>query len=86
MMGRLNHHQKQLFYSFRLDEVGANYCRVSMSAEALICEFPGERLPVDAAEFVGDRLLVRAGGGQHSAAWKSINELVQLGGFEPPTS
>lgn len=37
---------------------GNCYCDVSMSVEALMSQFPGERTPVDAAEFVGGLLLV----------------------------
>jgi hypothetical protein len=38
---------------------GNCYCDVSMSVEALMSQFPGERTPVDVAEFVGDFLLVK---------------------------
>ena len=38
---------------------GKCYCDVSMSVEALMRQFPGERTPVDVAEFVGDFLLVK---------------------------
>jgi hypothetical protein len=34
-------------------------CDVSMSVEALMSEFPGQRVPVDGAEFVGDCLLIK---------------------------
>jgi hypothetical protein len=36
---------------------GKCYCDVSMSVETLMRQFPGERTPVDVAEFVGDFLL-----------------------------
>jgi hypothetical protein len=38
---------------------GKCYCDVSMSVEALMSHFPGERTPVDVAEFVGNCLLVK---------------------------
>jgi hypothetical protein len=38
---------------------GICYCDVSMSVEALMSQFPGQRTPVDGAEFVGDCLLVK---------------------------
>ena len=38
---------------------GICYCDVSMSVEALMNLFPGQRTPVDGAEFVGDFLLVK---------------------------
>jgi hypothetical protein len=38
---------------------GNCYCDVSMSVEALMSQFPGERTPVDVAEFVGDFVLVK---------------------------
>src|SRR5262249_13982905 len=38
---------------------GNCYCDVSMSVEVLMSQFPGERTPVDGAEFVGDCLLVK---------------------------
>src|SRR5262249_23491368 len=38
---------------------GSWYCDVSMSVEVLMSLFPGERTPVDEAEFVGDFLLVK---------------------------
>ena len=38
---------------------GNCYCDVSISVEALMRQFPGERIPVDVAEFVGDFLLVK---------------------------
>ena len=38
---------------------GNTYCDVSISVEALMSLFPGERTPVDGAEFVGDCLLVK---------------------------
>ncbi len=38
---------------------GHCYCDVSMSVEILMSLFPGERTPVDGAEFVGDFLLVK---------------------------
>ena len=37
---------------------GQCYCDVSMSVEALMSPFPGQRTPVNGAEFVGDFLLV----------------------------
>jgi hypothetical protein len=38
---------------------GNCYCDVSISVEALMRQFPGERTPVGVAEFVGDLLLVK---------------------------
>jgi hypothetical protein len=38
---------------------GICYCDVSMSVEALMSQFPGQRTPVDGAEFAGDFLLVK---------------------------
>jgi len=38
---------------------GNIYCDVSISVEALMSLFPGERTPIDGAEFVGDFLLVK---------------------------
>jgi hypothetical protein len=38
---------------------GNCYCDVSMSVEVLMSLFPGQRTPVDGAEFVGDCLLVK---------------------------
>src|SRR5262245_37804101 len=38
---------------------GKCYCDVSMSVETLMRQFPGERTPVDGAEFVGNCLLVK---------------------------
>jgi hypothetical protein len=38
---------------------GNCYCDVSISVEALMRQFPGERTPVGVAEFVGDFLLVK---------------------------
>jgi hypothetical protein len=38
---------------------GKCYCDVSMSVEPLMRQFPGERTPVDQAEFVGNCLLVK---------------------------
>jgi hypothetical protein len=39
--------------------LGNCYCDVSMSVELLMSLFPGDRTPVDGAEFVGDLLLVK---------------------------
>jgi hypothetical protein len=39
---------------------GICYCDVSMSVEVLMSQFPGERTPVDEAEFVGNCVLVKA--------------------------
>jgi hypothetical protein len=38
---------------------GNCYCDVSISVESLMSQFPGERISVGAAEFVGDFLLVK---------------------------
>jgi hypothetical protein len=38
---------------------GTCYCDVSISVEVLMSLFPGQRTPVDGAEFVGDFLLVK---------------------------
>jgi hypothetical protein len=38
---------------------GICYCDVSMSVGALMSQFPGQRTPVDGAEFAGDFLLVK---------------------------
>src|SRR5262249_5029902 len=38
---------------------GNCYCDVSMSVEVLMSLFPGERTPVDGAQFVGDCLFVK---------------------------
>lgn len=38
---------------------GRCYCDVSMSVEALMSHFPGERTPIDGAEFVGDLVHVK---------------------------
>ena len=47
---------------------GKRYCDVSMSVEAVISHFPGERRQVNGAEFVGDFLLVKEPfGGQRPA-------------------
>jgi hypothetical protein len=39
--------------------VGSCYCDVTMSVEVLMSLFPGERTPIDVAEFVGNFLLVK---------------------------
>lgn len=44
---------------------GNCYCDVSMSVEVLMNLFPGQRTPVNGAEFVGDFLLVKEPAGDH---------------------